>query len=67
MWVVYLKEYGMAYKYVDVDNVTKEEQKQVIDELKERNVPLAFPIIILDDEQVISGFKKQAIEGAITR
>jgi len=57
----------MAYKYVDVDNVTKEEQKQVIDELKERNVPLAFPIIILDDEQVISGFKKQAIEGAITR
>jgi len=63
----YLKENGMAYEYVDVDKVTKDEQKQVITELKNRNVPLAFPIIIVDDEQVISGFKKQVIEEALTK
>jgi len=62
-----LKENGMAYEYVDVDKVTKDEQKEVIIELKKRDVPLAFPIIIVDDEQVISGFKKQAIEEAIAK
>ena len=62
-----LKDNGMAYEYVDVDKVTKDEQKEVITELKKRDVPLAFPIIIVDDEHVISGFKKQAIEEAIAR
>jgi glutaredoxin-like protein NrdH len=62
-----LKENGMAYEYVDVDKVTKDEQKEVIADLKERDVPLAFPVIIVDDGQVISGFKKQAIEEAIAR
>jgi len=63
----YLKENGMAYEYVDVNKVTKDEQKEVISELKKRNVPLAFPIIIVNDEQVISGFKKQAIEEALAQ
>lgn len=60
-----LKENGMAYEYVDVDKITKDEQKEVIAELKKRDAPLAFPIIIVDDQQLISGFKKQAIEEAI--
>jgi glutaredoxin len=63
----YLRENGMAYEYIDVDKVTQDDQKQVITELKKRNVPLAFPIIIVDDEQVISGFKKQAIEEALAK
>lgn len=63
----YLKENGMAYEYVDVDKVTKDEQKEVIAELKKRNVPLAFPIIIVNDEQVISGFKKQAMEKVLSK
>ena len=63
----FLKDSGMAYEYVDVDKITKEEQKEVIAELKKRNAPLAFPIIIVDDEQVISGFKKQAIEEALAQ
>ncbi len=63
----FLKENGMAYEYVDVDKITKEEQKEVVAELKKRDAPLAFPVIIVDDEQVISGFKKQAIEEAIAQ
>ncbi len=63
----FLKDRGMAYEYVDVDNITKDEQKEVIAELKKRDAPLAFPIIIVDDEQLISGFKKQAIEEALTQ
>jgi glutaredoxin len=61
-----LKDKEMAYEYVDVDKITKDEQKEVIAELKKRDAPLAFPIIIIDDQQLISGFKKQAIEEALT-
>jgi len=63
----FLKDNEMAYEYIDVDKITKDEQKEVITELKKRNAPLTFPIIIVDDEQVISGFKKQAIEEALTQ
>lgn len=63
----YLKESGVAYEYVDVDKITKDEQKEVIADLKKRDAPLAFPVIIVDDEQVISGFKKQAIEEALSQ
>jgi len=63
----FLKDKEMAYEYVDVDQITKDEQKEAIDELKKRNAPLAFPIIIVDDQQVISGFKKQAIEEALAQ
>jgi glutaredoxin-like protein NrdH len=63
----FLKENEMTYEYVDVDKVNKDEQKEVIIELKRRGAPLAFPIIIIDDKQLISGFKKQAIEEAIAK
>ncbi len=63
----FLKDSGMAYEYVDVDNITKEEQREVFAELKRRNAPHAFPVIIVDDEQVITGFKKGAIEEAISQ
>jgi glutaredoxin len=63
----FLKDKGMVYEYVDVDKITKDEQKDIIAALKKRDVPLAFPIIIVDDKQVISGFKKQAIEEALAK
>jgi len=63
----FLKDNEMAYEYVDVDKITKDEQKEVIAELKKRDAPLAFPVIIVDDRQVISGFKKQAIEEALAQ
>lgn len=62
----YLKESGVAYEYVDVDKTEKDDQKQIIEELTKRKVPVAFPVIIIGD-QVISGFKKKAIEEALTQ
>jgi len=63
----FLKDNEMAYEYVDVDKITKDEQKEVVAELKKRDAPLAFPVIIVDDEKVISGFKKQAIEETLAQ
>jgi glutaredoxin len=56
-----LKDHGVAYEYIDLDKCSKEDQKTAIDEIKDKNLPVAFPIIIINDEKVIQGFKKEDI------
>ena len=57
-----LNENDVQYEYLDVDKCTSEERKQAISDIKSRNVPLGFPIIIIDDKKVISGYKESAIK-----
>lgn len=60
-----LSENDVEYEYLDVDKSTSEERKQAISYIKSRNVPLGFPIIIIDDEKVISGYKDRDIKEAL--
>ncbi len=60
-----LNENDVQYEYLDVDKCTSEERKEAISDIKSRNVPLGFPILIIDDEKVISGFKESAIKEAL--
>ena len=60
-----LNENDFQYEYLDVDKCTSEERREAISEIKKRNVPLGFPILIIDDEKVISGFKESAIKEAL--
>ena len=60
-----LNENNIQYEYIDLDKCTKEDQKTAVDQLKERKLPVAFPIMIVNDEQVIQGFKKDRIIEAL--
>ena len=60
-----LNENNIQYEYIDLDKCTKEDQKLAVDQLKERKLPVAFPIMIVNDEQVIQGFKKDRIIEAL--
>jgi len=60
-----LKEKGVTYEYLDLDKCSKEDQKTAIDELKAKNIPVAFPVIIFNDDTVIQGFKKDKILEAL--
>ena len=60
-----LNENNIQYEYIDLDKCTKEDQKTAVDQLKERKRPVAFPIMIVNDEQVIQGFKKDRIIEAL--
>lgn len=60
-----LKENNIKYEYIDLDKCTKEDQKTAVDQLKERKLPVAFPIMIINDEKVIQGFKKDQIIEAL--
>lgn len=53
----FLRENDVAFEYVDVDKCTMDEKREVGRILKERDLPLGFPVTIVDDEVVITGFK----------
>jgi glutaredoxin len=60
-----LKEKEVAYEYIDVDVLKADDRKAAIEDLHKRNAPLGFPVIIVDDKKIISGFKPDEILGAL--
>jgi len=60
-----LKDKEIAYEYIDLDTCSKEDQKKAIEILKEKKIPVAFPVIVVNDNKVIQGFKKDDILEAI--
>ena len=56
----FLKENNIEYEYIDVDKCSRDEQKKIIQELRDKKVPAAFPIIMIDDK-TISGFKEKQL------
>ena len=60
-----LKDKEIAYEYIDLDTCSKEDQKKAIEILKEKKIPVAFPVIVVNNDKVIQGFKKDDILEAI--
>ncbi len=60
-----LIEANIEYDYLDVDQLKTEERKTAFDDLKRRNAPLGFPIIIIDDTKLISGYDPLRIKEAL--
>ena len=60
-----LNEKGVAYEYLDLDKCTKEDQKTAVNELKSKKIPVAFPVVIVNDDTIIQGFKKDNILEAL--
>ena len=58
----FFRENDVAFEYVDVDKCTLEEKREVGRLLKEKNVPLGFPVTIVDEEVVITGFKPDELK-----
>ena len=53
----FLKENNVAFEYIDIDKCTMEEKREVGRIFKEKGIPLDFPVMVIDDEVLISGFK----------
>ena len=60
-----LSENSVRYEYMELDKATREDQLEAVEELKERKLPVAFPITVINDETVIQGFKKDELVGAL--
>ena len=60
----YLNSCGVDYECVEVDKLSGDERKQVIEEVKNINPSCSFPTIIIGDK-IIIGFRKEEIREAL--
>ena len=61
----YLGEMGVAYDYLDVDQCTRDEKREVTAFLKERRLPLTFPLVVVDGSTYISGYRPEELSRAL--
>jgi glutaredoxin len=52
----FLRNNSIEYEYVDLDLASPEERQPIIDELSSNNIPLAFPITIIDNQTMVRGY-----------
>ena len=60
----YLDECGVKYQCVHVDELSGEERKKAVQEIKEYNPAVSFPTIIIKDKVVV-GYHKDKIDEAL--
>jgi len=59
-----LDECAVKYEFTDVDLLTGEEQRVILEEVKKLNLRCTFPTIIIGDE-VIVGYQEEEIKKAL--
>jgi glutaredoxin-like protein NrdH len=62
MTKAFLDEKGIPYEHADVDLLEGEERETVVAKVKELSGGASFPVIVLDDGEVIVGFNKARLE-----
>jgi glutaredoxin-like protein NrdH len=60
----FLGDCGVEYEFTDVDLLSDEDRKPVLDEIKNLTSRCAFPTVVIG-EKVIVGFKEQEIKEAL--
>lgn len=53
----YLEERGVAYSYVDVDELDDEENRKAMEEVRRWNPSGSFPTIVVNQSRCIRGFQ----------
>lgn len=61
----FLKDKEVEYEYVDVDLLSKEDLEKVKKEISDLRAQLLFPLIVIDNKVVITGFREDQINGAL--
>jgi glutaredoxin len=60
-----LKELGVAYDYIDVDQLGKDEYEEAVAEITKWNPMCSFPTIVVNGKDCIVGFKEQEIREVV--
>ena len=56
-----LKSLKIEYDYIDVDLLSKTEEHELHELFKHMNVDMNFPVIVVNDKDVIVGFQEDKI------
>ena len=57
-----LNEMKVQYDYLDVDLVAGQEREKALEELARYNEKGGFPVLVINKEKVIAGYKPEAIK-----
>ncbi len=61
----FLRENDVAFEYIDVDKCTMDEKREIGRRLEELEATLGFPVTVVDDDLVITGFKPDEFKEAL--
>jgi glutaredoxin len=58
----FLDDHNVEYEYVYVDLLDGEEKEHVLDEVRKWNPRCSFPTVVVDDSEVVAGFKEVRLQ-----
>lgn len=61
----FLEENGFAYRYVYLDLLEGDRQREVLGEAERYNPRRSFPTLVIDDDQVLVGFSEPEWKGKL--
>jgi glutaredoxin len=61
----FLKDNDIEYEYVDVDLTSQRDHEKIRQDIRNHGGEPNYPVIIVDDKVVISGFRKDKIKEAL--
>jgi len=61
----YLKENNIEFDYVDVDLADEEDKQKIRDTITKKGGMLSYPTTIVDDDVLITGFRKDKLKEAL--
>jgi glutaredoxin-like protein NrdH len=57
----FLKDNNIEYEYIDVDLCEEEDKQKIRQHIQSKGGPLSYPTIIIDDNVLITGFRKDKL------
>ena len=61
----FLKDNDVEYDYIDVDLCEEEDKQKIREHIQSEGGPLSYPTIIIDDNVLITGLRKDKLKEAL--
>jgi len=61
----FLKDNDIEFEYIDVDLCEEEDKQKIREHIQSKGGPLSYPTIIIDDNLLITGFRKDKLTEAL--
>jgi glutaredoxin-like protein NrdH len=61
----YLKDNEVEFEYIDVDLCEEEDKQEIRQHIQSKGGPLSYPTTIVDDNFLITGFRKDLLKEAL--
>ena len=61
----FLKDSDIEYEYIDVDLCEEGDKQKIREHIQSKGGPLSYPTIIVDDNVLITGFRKDKLRDVL--